>query len=103
MTQKDSLATRRLVVNRLGIFILLLGVVNRFGQILARRFNGRRHQRLSAGPRGTSLPYGPAAHRPDQHGKSGPLRSRGRKAEWPKNNKKSSGNGPKKARPPDLS
>ncbi len=27
MTQKDSLATRRLVVNRLGIFILLLGVV----------------------------------------------------------------------------
>jgi hypothetical protein len=27
MTQKDSLATWRLVVNRLGIFILLLGVV----------------------------------------------------------------------------
>jgi hypothetical protein len=27
MTQKDSLATRRSVVNRLGIFILLLGVV----------------------------------------------------------------------------
>ena len=27
MTQKDSLAKRRLVVNRLGIFVLLLGVV----------------------------------------------------------------------------
>ena len=27
MTQKGSLATRRLVVNRLGIFVLLLGVV----------------------------------------------------------------------------
>src|SRR5260221_9106255 len=97
MTQKDSLATRRLVVNRLGIFILLLGVVNRFGQILARRFNGRRPQKLSADPRGKSLSYWAAPHRPDQNGKKAPFRNRGRKSDLLKNKKKGSGKVPKRA------
>src|SRR5260221_4626043 len=93
MTQKDSLATRRLVVNRLGIFILLLGVVNRFGQILARRFNGRRHQKLSADPPGTSLPYGAAAHGPRSTWKKCTCSKPSPKKRFAKNQQKALGEG----------